>query len=855
MAVPSAAGRPPEGAGPGRLVFSFEEADGTRPDLFGGKGAGLARMVAAGIPVPPGFIISTEACRLRTTEGRVPEGLDDDVRAYLGALENQTGRCLGSGTRPLLVSVRSGAQMSMPGMMDTILNLGITRGAAVALARESGELDFAVDVCTRFHRMYGEIVLGGVLDSLADAVRRARGQLPPGASIEEVVGAVLGACQAQVSEATGRGVPEDPHDQLLGAINAVFDSWNSRRAITYRNFHKISHDLGTAVVVQMMVFGNLGSPSGTGVAFSRNPMTGERALYGEFLEGGQGEDVVAGTATPRALSVAEAQFPDIFGQFRRVATALEDLYRDAVDVEFTVERGTLYLLQVRTAKRTASAAIRIAADLLAEGLDPALALGQVSPAQVRQVDRPRFQEAAAAEARGSGRLLAVGIGASPGQVAGLGVLDPDRAVQLASRSDGQTPVVLLRPTTSPLDLHGMIAALGIVTSLGGATSHAAVVARALDKPCVVGCAPLRIDLGGRRFGFDGRWFEEGTAISIDGASGEIFLGSLPMGSAEGVTGDLSRLLAVADDGARCSIYGRATTVEQVQGVLDRGASGVTTRIGDVLATTGRLDDLVQLLVSQADLEHVDMGSFEEVIADMLAPVMGAAGDAAFTVRAIDFVADEAMELLDSAKLLAQCPRLALPLGIPELIGAQAAGLAEAARRVGRAGPAQLTVRHLVDPSEAKELRRIAEGELARPGRGPVQVGATLTSVRGVQHVSEIASVLDAVWLEVRGLQAALFGYPPRILLTGEPLDGYLQRHLISSDPRDSLDPSMLGVLASISTARMRNPSCRFGVRLAGPVSEDIASALFSGGFRVIAVDGEEVRPARLAFGRAAHAQP
>jgi pyruvate,orthophosphate dikinase len=548
--------------------------------------------------------------------------------------------------------------------------------------------------------------------------------------------------------------------------------------------------------------------------------------------------------------VAEAALPEVFREFRAVAGALEDLYGDAVDIEFTVETGTLYLLQVRAAKRSAQAAIRIAADFLREErVKPAVALGRVSPAQVRQVDRPGFDDAAVRRARTGGGLLGAGIGASPGQVAGIAVLDPDRAVQMANRPEGRS-VILMRPTTSPLDLHGMIAALGIVTSLGGATSHAAVVARALDKPCVVGCAALEIDLDLRRFGIDGRWFDEGTPISIDGASGEIFAGAIPMVSGEATTADLSKLLAVADEAARCRIYGRATTVEQVRRVLERGGSGIATRVGDVLATSGRLDELVALLVSQRDAERVDMQGFDAVIADIFAPLLEAAGAAPFAVRAIDFMADEAMELLDSTTLFAQCPRLALPLGVPELIGAQIAGLGAAVRRVGYPGIAHLTVRHVVDPSETNELRRIAETESSRSQRR-LPVGATLTSLRGVQLASEMARNVDVIWLEIRGLQSALFGYPARILLTGEPLDGYIQRRLISTDPRDALDPSMMQVIASVGTARMRNPRCMFGIRLAGRVSEELAAAVFCSGFRVVAVDAEEVRPARLAFGKAA----
>ncbi len=833
-------------AGP-TLVYRFEDADASQPGLFGGKGAGLARMTAAGLPVPPGFVITTEACRAFMANGAVPEGLIEDVHRHLAELEQTTGRRFGGGPTPLLVSVRSGAPISMPGMMDTILNLGLSQEAAVALAAATGDVAFMADVYSRFYRMFADIVLGGGGDAVTEAAGPIRAAITPSSDATAVFSELQAACRQATLDEVGDAVPDDPYEQLERAIGAVFESWNSRRAVTYRRFHKIADDLGTAVVIQTMVFGNLGQTSGTGVAFTRDPLTGEPTLYGEYLEGAQGEDVVAGTSTPATLAQAAERMPEVFAEFTRVAQELESVYRDVVDIEFTVERGKLYLLQVRSAKRTAEAAIRIAADFLRDRkVAPAEALAKVSTEQIRQAERPSFETAAVAAARQAG-ALASGIGASPGQVSGIVVVDPDRAVEVAATGES---VILARPTTSPLDLHGMIAATGIVTALGGATSHAAVVARALGKPCVVGCADVEIDLDGRGFRVGERSFAEGDPVSIDGASGEIFAGRLPTTQVELSGADLAEVLGVADDAARCRLFGRATTPEQVKSVLDRGVQAIATRLGDVLATTGHLEELIALLVAH-EVDGTKLDGFEEIIADVLTPVLLAAGEADIVVRAVDLSSDEAMELLDAPALLARHPRFHLPLGVPEFLTIQVAGLALAAKRSGHPRPPQLSVRHVTDPNEAQEIQRIAREELLRRGLGPVLVGPTLTSPRAAQLAPEIARYSDLIWLEVRGLQAKLYGYPASLWFTGDPLDEYVRKRMLSSDPRATMDESMRVLLASVATARISNPGCRVGVRLSGPVSEELAAGFYRLGFRTFAVDADEVRTARLAFGKAA----
>ncbi|HVW33824.1 MAG TPA: PEP/pyruvate-binding domain-containing protein, partial [Acidimicrobiia bacterium] len=716
----------------------------------------------------------------------------------------------------------------------------------------TGSTRFMAEVYARFHRMYADIVLGADGDGLTVAAAPVLAGIDDRTDPAEAYKRLHTVLTTAEDDDVGAVVPDDPRAQLEQAIGAVFQSWNSRRAVTYRQVHGIPDDLGTAVVVQTMVFGNLGSPSGSGVAFTRNPSTGEPELYGEFLEGGQGEDVVAGTVTPQPITAAAMNHPELFAQLSQLCHHLEELYRDVLDIEYTVEQGTLYLLQVRSAKRTAQAAVRIAADLLRKGwLEPVEALGQVSADHIRQSERPRFDESALAAARQSGARLAQGIGASPGHVSGRVVFDADRAVALAETG---ADVLLARPTTSPLDLHGMLASVGILTAMGGATSHAAVVARALGKPCVVGCAALEIDPAAGTLRVGGAEYPEGTELSVDGASGEIFRGLIPASEGRAETADIDTVLAVARQGARCLIYGVATTPGQVEAVLNRGAAGIATRVSEVLATTGRFEELLDRLVTARPGAAPDLSGIEEVIADAMTPVFAAAGDAEIAVRAIDLVSEDHVEILDTPRLLTALPRAGVPLGVPELLRVQIAGLALAAHRADLRRPVELTVRHVSDPGELTELRRLAVEETGRPGRVPILVGATLTSPRGVQMAPELAPLSDFLWLDVRRLQAASFGYPSSIFLTGEPLDDYVKRGMLAVDPRQQADGPMTQLLASLGVTRVATPGCRLGLRLGGPVSEPLAAAFYRAGFRMFAIDAEEIRVADLALGKAALAE-
>ena len=503
----------------GRWVVPLDGAALPDRALIGGKAWSIAVMRHAGLPVPPAFVVTTEACRAYLAEGALPDGLADELRVGIAMLEAETGRHFGIPERPLLLAVRSGAAVSMPGMLDTVLNLGIDEEIEAALAGESGDAAFARDTHRRFHEMYARIVLKAGIEGL-----------PPEGSLAE--------WHTAVAEAGATGsVPEAPTDQLLGAIRAVFESWNGRRARRYRKHHGLPDDAGTAVTIQAMVFGNLGENSGTGVLFSRSPLTGSPEPYGEYLARAQGEDVVSGRRTPQGLDALASSLPEAHAALLDAARKLETLNRDVQDIEFSVQEGALYLLQTRTAARAPAAAVRIAVDLVNEGtISTDEALARISADQVRALLMPRLDGGA----RDDAALLAAGEGASPGIGIGRVVLDADEA---EARGGGGEDVVLVRPTTSPEDVHGMVAARAVVTETGGATSHAAVVSRSLGVPCVVGCGEgVGAALAGRE-------------VTVDGKAGQVFDGALPV-SAPAETDDpyLRRITAWARVAAPIAVY-------------------------------------------------------------------------------------------------------------------------------------------------------------------------------------------------------------------------------------------------------------------------------------------------------------
>ena len=561
----------------GKMVYGLAEGSAQMVKLLGSKGAHVSEMARIGIPVPPGFVITTESSLEYYRLGRrFPDGLWDAVVENVRLLEQQSGKRFGAVQDPLIVSVRSGAAVSMPGMMDTILNLGTNDETVKGMVALMSDERPALDAYRRFIQGFANVVMGIEKDrfeTLLDEAKGVRGlqfdyELPP-----EALRELIARFQSAVEESVGRPVPQDPWDQLREAIQAVFTSWNNPRAITYREHQGIPHDLGTACVVMAMVFGNLGPDSGTGVLFSRSPATGEKVLYGEFLTNAQGEDVVAGVRTPSPISELAAELPQVYAQIEETARKLEQHYREVQDIEFTVERGKLHILQTRTAKRTPPAAVRIAVELVGEGvLSREEALGRVFPDEVTQVLLPRFDTDAKERAVQGAALMAQGVGGSPGAASGVVAMDPDKAVEMA---DEGRQVLLVRPETSPDDVHGIIKANGVLTSRGGMTSHAAVVTRGLGKPCVVGCEELRFNMAERTATARGVTIREGDEISIDGATGEVLVGLVPtMAPNPGELTELNTLLGWADDVRDLAVWANADTPEDAARARDYGAQGI-----------------------------------------------------------------------------------------------------------------------------------------------------------------------------------------------------------------------------------------------------------------------------------------
>lgn len=539
-----------------KFVYLFNEGNSGMKEILGGKGANLAEMTNIGLPVPFGFTISTEACNAYYDAGKtITAEVQAQVLEALGELEQNTGKKLGNPENPLLVSVRSGAVFSMPGMMDTILNLGMNDETVEGMAKLTNNPRFAYDSYRRFIQMFSDVVLDVdvfYFERLLEEKREAKGYHSDPEMTAEDWKEVIEGYKNIVTKHTRKPFPQDPKEQLFLSINAVFDSWNNQRAIVYRRLNKIPSHLGTAVNIQSMVFGNMGDDSGTGVAFTRDPSTGESILYGEYLINAQGEDVVAGIRTPQPIQTLKDEMPAVYQQFVETCNRLEQHYEDMQDIEFTVERGELFILQTRTGKRTAQAAIRIATELVKEGIiDKKTALLRVDPEQLDQLLHRRIDEDF------ERNQLAKGLPASPGAATGKVVFDANEAELLAN--DGQK-VILVRPETTPDDIHGIIAAQAVVTSRGGMTSHAAVVARGMGKACICGCEAMKIDLHEKQFRVGEVVVKHSDVITIDGGTGEIMLGEIPMIEPE-LSEEFQLLLTWADEERKIGVRANADNPE------------------------------------------------------------------------------------------------------------------------------------------------------------------------------------------------------------------------------------------------------------------------------------------------------
>jgi len=584
-------------------LFADGQAEGTgkMKDLLGGKGAGLAEMTNAGLPVPPGFTITTEACTAYYAAGeKFPEGMLDEALAALAKIEQTTGKKFGGGENPLLVSVRSGAKFSMPGMMDTVLNLGLNDETREALSRLTGNERFSYDAYRRFIQLFGKIVQGidsEKFDHKFDEHKKKLGVTEDTQVGAETLAELIQDYKAIVKKETGKEFPTDPRKQLELAIKAVFASWNGRRARDYRRIHKISDDLGTAVNVQTMVFGNMGEDSGTGVAFTRDVATGEKILYGEFLQNAQGEDVVAGIRTPKKISELKSVMPEVYEQFQQAATRLENHYKDVQDLEFTIERGKLYMLQTRVAKRTGAAAVRVAVEMVNEGvIDRATAVQRVEPAQLDQLLHPMIDPKAPV------KVIATGLPASPGAASGKVVFDPDHAEEEAKKGE---KVILVRIETSPEDFHGMVAAQAILTARGGMTSHAAVVARGMGKCCVAGCSDLNIDYAAKQFIANGVTVKEGEWVTLDGSTGRVITGQVPLIAPE-VSGDFRTLMEWVNEYRKLGVRANADTPRDAKVAREFGAEGIgLCRTEHMFFEGDRIDSVRQMILSSGDYKALE----------------------------------------------------------------------------------------------------------------------------------------------------------------------------------------------------------------------------------------------------------
>lgn len=565
-----------------KRVFLFQEAydhfKGQRDqmrDMLGGKGAGLAEMTASGVNVPPGLTILTSVCRqYYEQDRRMPEGLFEEIKSQLKHVEEKLDRRLGDTKRPLLLSIRSGAKFSMPGMMDTILNLGLNDQTVESLAQQTKNPRFAWDSYRRFIQMYSNVVLELHKDKFEDLLHDKKDKLGIKSDTEltdKQLQELVKEYKALVNNERKIDFPQNTDEQLLGAVEAVFRSWNNSRAVYYRNLNKIDHDLGTAVNIQAMVFGNFDDNSATGVCFTRNPSTGEKVLYGEYLVNAQGEDVVAGTRTPKKIAEMSKEMAPVYKELEQTALRLEQHYKDMQDIEFTIEQGKLFLLQTRTGKRTAAAAVKVAVDM---GHDQILtaneALSRVEPLQLNQLLLPSFDPQDKQKAKAENRLLATGLNASPGAAIGEIVFDPDQSERLAETG---RKVILVRVETCPDDIHGIVPAQGVVTARGGMTSHAAVVARGMGKPCVAGCEAFKVDLERQQVNVSGKVLKAGDIISIDGSTGEIFAGAINKIEPK-LSGEFLELLKWADQVRKLKVRANADTPEDAKRAREFGAEGI-----------------------------------------------------------------------------------------------------------------------------------------------------------------------------------------------------------------------------------------------------------------------------------------
>ncbi|WP_282796188.1 pyruvate, phosphate dikinase [Streptomyces sp. CC224B] len=893
----------PQGTQGVKFVYDFTEGNKDLKDLLGGKGANLAEMTNLGLPVPPGFTITTEACKVYLDSGEEPAALRDEVSAHLDALEQKMGKRLGQSDDPLLVSVRSGAKFSMPGMMDTVLNIGLSDKSVQGLAKQAGDERFAWDSYRRLIQMFGKTVLGVDGELFEEALEKAKSTKKVAVDTDLEAGdlkKLVTTFKKIVKSEAGRDFPQDPREQMDLAIKAVFDSWNGDRAKLYRRQERIPHDLGTAVNVCSMVFGNLGPDSGTGVAFTRDPASGHQGVYGDYLQNAQGEDVVAGIRNTVPLAELEQIDKKSYDQLMQIMETLETHYKDLCDIEFTIERGQLWMLQTRVGKRTAGAAFRIATQLVDQGLiSEAEALQRVTGAQLAQLMFPRFDEDAKV------RQLGRGIAASPGAAVGKAVFDSYTAIKW-SRSGEK--VILIRRETNPDDLDGMIAAEGILTSRGGKTSHAAVVARGMGKTCVCGAEELEVDTKRRRLTVNGTVVEEGDVVSIDGSTGKVYLGEVPVvpspvveyfegrmhagaDDADELVQAVHRIMAFADGKRRLRVRANADNAEDALRARRFGAQGIGLCRTEHMFLGERREMVEKLILADTDEER------EEALKALLpqqkqdfVELFEAMDGLPVTVRLLDpplheFLPDitelsvrvalaesrkdaneNDLRLLQAVhRLHEQNPMLGLRgvrlgLVIPGLFTMQVRAIAEAAaeRKNAKGDPRAEIMIPLVGTVQELEIVReeadrvIAEVQAATGTDLKLSIGTMIELPRAAVTAGQIAEAAEFFSFGTNDLTQTVWGFS-RDDVEASFFTAYLEKGIFGVSPFETIDKDGVGSLvrSAVEAGRATRPAIKLGV--CGEHGGDPESVHF---FHEVGLDYVSCSPfripvARLEAGRAA----
>ena len=873
-----------------KYVYLFNEGNAEMRELLGGKGANLAEMTNIGLPVPPGLTITTEACNEYYIQNeQLPAGLEEELKEKLKVVEENIGKKLGDRENPLLVSVRSGAKISMPGMMDTILNLGLNDDTVEGMAAATGNRRFAMDCYRRFIQMFGDVAMGvdaSLFENALSQLKEDEGVQFDHQLTAEALEKLIETFKGIYKEGTGSEFPQEPEQQLLLAVMAVFRSWNSDRAIYYRNVNKIPDDLGTAVNVQCMVFGNMGDDCGTGVAFTRNPATGEKGLFGEYLINAQGEDVVAGIRTPNPISSLEQDMPDVYAQFLDIAKNLENHYHDMQDMEFTVERGKLFMLQTRNGKRTAASAVKVAVDMVEEGLiTKEEALMRLEPLQINQLLHPGIDPKAKLTA------IANGLPASPGAAMGKCVFDADTAEELGKA--GQK-VILIRTETTPEDIHGMVQAQGILTSHGGMTSHAAVLARGMGVPAVCGAEALKIDAEGKKVVINGETLTEEDIVSIDGATGRIFKGEVPLtASAQGA--EFDTFLGWADEVRVLDVRANADNPTDAQKARDFGAKGIgLTRTEHMFMEVDRLPAVQEMIMAEtvegrkaalAKLLPMQRGDFYGILKVMAGfPV---------TIRFLDpplheflpnkedllveittlkctngdpAVIAEKEELMKKVEALSEFnPMLGhrgcrLGVTYPEIYEMQARAVFEAVAELTKEGLEiipEVEIPLVVHINEFHKLRGVVDAVAAEVKAETgvdfeYTVGTMVEVPRAALTTDELATEAEFFSFGTNDLTQTTFGFS-RDDAEGKFLQAYVEQKVLPISPFVSLDEKGVGKIMKIAIEGARSVKPDFLIGICGehggdPESIDLCHRL---GLDFVSCSPYRVPIARLAAAQAA----